>query len=389
MLEDLKKALKDPEGDFVEEYEDDPTAKTQVINTSEYAKAKKKRKENKFVAFVKKHKILATFIIIVLLFTVSLGGTMMVLNITNPPEVELPNVVGLTKEEAQEKVEAAKLNFEFEEEYDSDVEEGYVISQSPKYMEKYNNVKQGSTVTVVVSKGKEKTTVPKVVGMTKDEAINALEDAKLNAEIVEETSKKVEEGYVVSQEIEANTEAAAGDTVKIHVSTGTGIKQVTMIDVTGKSEEDAKSALEALGLVVNIGYSEDSSKDNGIVLKQTVELGKVIDEGTTVTITVNKITETKTATVTIDVKSLTGGYSTDEDEEETDTSKTVNIELKYGDKVETRSGIDKNKTCQITLSGKSGESKDIQLTIKDATGTIYSSSQTIKFGSQDEVTFSK
>lgn len=57
---------------------------------------------------------------------------------------------------------------------------------------------------------------------------------------MEETSKKVEEGYVISQETEANAEVNAGDTVKIHVSTGTGIKQVTMIDVIGKSEADAK-----------------------------------------------------------------------------------------------------------------------------------------------------
>ena len=65
--------------------------------------------------------------------------------------------------------------------------------------------------------------------MKEDEAIQALEDAKLKAEVIEETSKKVEEGYVISQETEANSEANAGDTVKIHVSTGTGIKQITMI----------------------------------------------------------------------------------------------------------------------------------------------------------------
>lgn len=45
--------------------------------------------------------------------------------------------------------------------------EGFIISQDPTYMEKFNKVKQGSTVKVVVSKGEEKTTVPKVVGMEK------------------------------------------------------------------------------------------------------------------------------------------------------------------------------------------------------------------------------
>ena len=387
ILQDLRTALKNPSGDFVEDEEYDPTAKTQKIPTYN-KRTTNKKEENKFISFVKKHKALSTFIGLIILFFLAFGSTMLILNVTNPKEVEMPDVVGLTKEEAEQKIKEAKLNFEIEsEEYNTEVEENHVISQNPKFVKNYNKLKQGTTVKVVISKGTEKTTVPKVIGMKEEDAVSALEEAKLKVEIVEETSKKVQEGYVISQETDANTELNAGDTVKIHVSTGTGIKQVTMIDVTGKSEADAKSALEGLGLVVNVGNSEDTSKDNGVVLKQSVEVGKVLDEGTTVTITVNKVAATKSATVTIDVKSLTGGYSTDSDE--TVNSKTVNIELKYGDKTETRSGIDKNQKTTISISGKEGETKDIQVTIKDSTGTLYSTSKTIKFGSQTEIVFSK
>lgn len=310
LLQDLRTALKNPSGDFVEEIEYDATAKTQKISTNEYEKMDNKRnkKENKFITFIKEHKVLSAFIGLILLFFLAFGGTMLVLNLTNPKEVELPNVVGLSREEAEQKVKDAKLKFEISsEEYNTEVEENHIISQDPIYMENYNKVKEGSTVKVVISKGTEKTIVPKVVGLKEEEAINSLEEAKLKAEIIEETSKKVEEGYVISQETEANSEANAGDTVKIHVSTGTGVKQVTMIDVTGKSEADAKSALEGVGLVVNIGYSEDNSKDNGIVLKQSLEVGKVVDEGTTVTITVNKLAEIKSVPIYVNVKSLLDG----------------------------------------------------------------------------------
>ena len=252
MLIDLRKALKNPDGDFVEELEYDPTAKTQKINTDMYGNIKDElgkdsrgKKEGKFKRFIKNHKALSIVIGLIILFALSLGGTLGVLSITNPPEVEMPNVVGLSKEEAQKAIEDAKLKFEVKsEEYNKDVEEGHVISQDPTYMEKYNKVKQGSTVSVVISKGQEKTTVPKVVGMEKEEAIKALEDAKLKVEVIEETSKKVEEGYVISQETDADTEAFAGDTVKIHVSTGTGIKQVTVESVIGQDEATAKSTLE-------------------------------------------------------------------------------------------------------------------------------------------------
>ena len=337
MLGDLKKALKNPDGDFVEDLEYDPTARTQVINTNEYRsskqvsqKDKNGKKEGKFKTFIKNHKALSIVIGLILLFTLSLGGTMLVLNITNPPEVAMPNVVGLSKEEAQKEIEDAKLKFEIEkEEYDKDVPEGFVISQDPTYMERFNKVKQGSTVKVVISKGQEKTTVPKVVGIEKEEATKALEDAKLKAEIVEETSKKVQEGYVISQETDPETEAFAGDTVKIHVSIGTGIKQVNMISVIGKQEADAKKDLEALGLKVNVAYDEDSSKDNGIVLKQSIDAGKTIDEGTTVTITVNKKDEIKSGTVTVNLKSILN-YTPSEDEEGNEVVEKGKVKIVVG-----------------------------------------------------------
>lgn len=328
-LKDLKTALKDPSGDFVEEIDFDPTARTQKISTEDFQNITSKRdnNDNKFVAFVKRHKTLSSFIGIILLFCIAFGGTMFILNVTNPKEVELPYVVGLTREEAEEKIKEAKLKFEVEaEEYNTEVEANHIISQKPNNIK----VKEGTVVQVIVSKGTETTTVPKVVGMTEDEAIQALEDAKLKAEIIEETSKKIEEGYVISQETDPNSEANAGDTVKIHVSIGTGIKQVTMIDVTGKSEADAKSALTALKLNVNIGYSEDSSKDNGVVLKQSIEVGKVIDEGTTVTITVNKLAQAKTVPIRVNVKSLLDGniYESGED---SDKVKDVKLEVRVGE----------------------------------------------------------
>ena len=337
MLVDLKKSLKDPEGDFVEELEYDPTAKTQVIDTNAYRDNKQTKnssgkKDGKFKTFVKTHKGLSIFIGLLLLFVLSLGGTMLVLNLTNPPEIAMPNVVGLSKEEAQKEIENVKLKFEIEkEEYNKDVPEGFIISQDPTYMEKFNKVKQGSTVKVVVSKGEEKTTVPKVVGMEKDKAVKALEDAKLKVEIVEESSKKVQEGYVISQETSPDTEAFAGDTIKIHVSTG--VEKATVPDVIGKSQADAKKTLEAQGFVVAVTTSEDSSKENGIVLKQSLDSGKTVEKGSTVTITVNSYEASKTMSVNINVKAITGGYSeetSNSNTTENKTVKTVSITLKSG-----------------------------------------------------------
>ena len=336
LLEDLRMALKNPSGDFVEDEDYDPTAKTQKISTQDVEKMQKRnnKKENKLVTFIKNHKVLSSFIGLILLFCIAFGGTMLVLNLTNPKEVEMPNIVGLTKDEAQQRIEGAKLKFEVaSEEYNKDVEENHVISQDPTYVEGYNKVKEGSTVKVVLSKGTEKTKVPKVAGMSKDDAISAIENAKLKAEIVEETSKKVQEGYVISQETDANTEVDAGETVKIHVSTG--VEKATVPGVVGKSQDEAKKTLQDLGFVVTVTTAEDSSKDNGVVLKQSLDEGKSVEKGSAITITVNKLAEIKTVPIKVNVKSLLDGNiyetSSGNETEEDKKVKNVKLEVKVGD----------------------------------------------------------
>ena len=403
MLDDLRKALKNPDGDFVDDSEYDPTAKTQVLNTEMYNNLRSSRndeeendkKEKGFKAFIKRHKKLSIFIGLVLLFALSLGGTMLALNITNPPEVDMPKVVGLSKEEAQQEVENAKLVFEVSsEEFNKDVPEGYVISQKAESdlgdfttTPGDKKVKEGSKVLVIISKGQEKTTVPKVVGMEKDEAIKALEDANLVAEVIEETSKTVEEGYVISQETEEDTEAFAGDTVKIHVSTGTGIKQVTVISVIGQDEATAKSNLENLGLKVNVTY-QDATSDNGKVAKQSIDANKVVDEGTTITLTVNKVAETKEVTVNVNVANLVKSYFAEQsgEDEEGTTNKNVNVKVNN----ETRTVSNTTQNCEITLSGKEGQSLEIKVSITDPNNggrEIYGSSKTITLGAENSITF--
>ena len=343
MLEDLKKALKNPNGDFVDDSEYDPTAATQVINrniqettgksnlNTNGKKQNSKKPENKFKTFVKQHKGLTVFISLVLLFFISLGGTLLALRATNPAEVQMPEVVGMSREEAQKEIENAKLVFEIEkEEYNRDVPEGFVISQDPAYMERFNNVKEGSTVKVIISKGQEKATVPNVLGKEKEEAIRMIEDSKLKAEIIEETSKTVKEGFVISQETKAEEEAFAGDTIKVHVSTGTGIKQVEMVNLFREKEAEAKKRLTDLGLKVQVEEGKDESEENGIVLKQSVESGTMIDEGTTIKITVNKKSEVKNGVIKINLKKLLN-YTPKPKEEKTEDEETEN--KKEDDKV--------------------------------------------------------
>ena len=392
MLKDLKVALKNPDGDFVDNKDYQNDMPTQKISIKDIQKEENRtKKENKFVGFIKKHKGLSIFIGLVLLFALSLGGTIAVSRLTEPKEVTLPNFVGTKIEDAKKVAEEKELKVEVSsEEYNSQYEAGIIISQDPLYSDNYN-IKVGTTVKVVISKGIEQVTVPKVVDMTEEEAIKALEEAKLKVEKVEEESKKVEAGHVISQETEPNTQVHAGDTVVIHISTG--VKKAAVPSVIGKNEDEAKKALSDLGFTVNVSYEEDSSKDNGTVLKQSIDTGKEVEVGTSISITVNKLTETKSATVNINVRSLLNGKveyeetasKSDDNETNSTTSQTekkvkdVEVRITVGEDTVYKNKVDPSTTnliqsitgkgtvtVKVYIDGIKKAEKDINLNIKNS-----------------------
>ena len=399
MLTDLKRALKDPDGDFVDnqDYEDTmPTQKISLKDIDEEAKKsenrnKNKKKQGKLGKFIKNHKGLSIFIALVLLFAISLGGTIAYSKLTNPKEVLLPNLVGISKEDAKQQVEDLGLKLEVSsEEFNSDYAEGYIISQDPLYSDNYN-IKMGTTIKVVVSKGIEESTVPDLKGKSKEDAIKLLEDANLKYEIVEEESKKIESGYVISQETDANTKVNAGDTVVIHVSTG--VKKSSVPSVIGKSEDEAKKALTDLGLKVTVANEEDSSKENGVVLKQSVDAGKEVEQGSSITITVNKLTETKSANLTVNVKSLLGGKVEYEETNTTDNTangttsstnkvvKEVEVKIVAGGDTVYKSKMDPTTTnLYQTISGKG--TVQVKVYIDD----VLKSTKDINLNNTDQVT---
>lgn len=95
-----------------------------------------------------------------------------------------------------------------------------------------------------------------------------------------------------------STNAGGKYTVPTEVCNVHTVQKVNMIDVIGNTLSDAKSKIEALGLKVEIKYSEDSKKKDGVVLSQSYNKGDQLEKGKTVTLTINKIEKPKTNTVT-------------------------------------------------------------------------------------------
>lgn len=337
MLKDLNAALKNPDGNTVMPDQNIENSYTQRIPTIQGGE-KMNQKEKKVNAFFKKHKkaiMIAIIVLIVILIPViGFYGTQAILNVGRAKDVKLPNLVGKTIEEAEQELNKSKLKIEKKEEFNSEIEVGKIISQNPPFIENYT-VKENSTVEVVVSKGTEMTKVPKIIGMEYEEAEEEIKKYNLQAEKIDKVSKTVEKGIVIEQEPAENTEIKAGEKVKIYVSCGNGLKQIVTQYVIGKTEKDAKELLTKDGLEVEVVNEEDTTKENGIVLKQSIEAGKTVDEGTKIIITVNKIAEIKTGKIDINLKAITGGIKLDADGNEIDPEATVTVKVTSAGKEET------------------------------------------------------
>ncbi len=396
MVKDLNTALKNPDENFVH-IGNNVGAATQRISTQEIAEAErraneqknkgKEKKTNKFKELIKKHKVASAILGAILLFFIAFGATMGIVELANPNEVQIPDLVNKTEDEAEQILKDLKLKLVVKsEEYNENIEKGKIISQDPPYQENYT-IKEHSEISIVISKGTEKVDVPNVVGKRREEAEKELKEVGLVPEIIEENDEKVEAGIVLSQDPEDGENVNKGSTVKLVVSKGSAIVKVEVPSLVGKNEQEAKALLVEAGLKANIINDEDESKNDGVVLRQSKEAGTQVQEGTIITITVNKIAQAKEATFTIDVKKITGGYDKDETGNNVggNKSKTVDVIITVNGKEAYRqSNVDKNSTITAKVSGKG--SQTVVVTLKDDKGE-NSRSTVFNFNTSTTYTF--
>ncbi len=152
-------------------------------------------------------------------------------------------------------------------------------------------IQKGDRVTILVSTGAPKTSVPDVVGMNYGDAVQALNDVNLDASKHEVFSQKPA-GQVISQNPPAGEEVVEGTEVVLDVSKGT--KQVEVPNVVGMSEADAQATLEAAGFEVSSTSAPSDTAAEGTVSDQSPDGGTQAAKGSTVAITVSSGPSTAT-----------------------------------------------------------------------------------------------
>ena len=191
-----------------------------------------------------------TAIIVGLLAVAGTGaGATWYLTVGPGRRVPVPNIVGMSEDQAQLALEKQGLDWGTPTRaYSDTVPAGSVVSCQPKVGQK---VGLGQAVTAVISRGVETKTVPDVVGKTKDQASAVIKGAGLTlGDVTEQYSASVDSGKVISSDPKAGK--VIEHTAKISIVVSKGKEPATVPDVTGKSEDEAKKTLEDTGLKVEV-----------------------------------------------------------------------------------------------------------------------------------------
>ncbi|MBA3736471.1 MAG: Stk1 family PASTA domain-containing Ser/Thr kinase [Actinobacteria bacterium] len=165
--------------------------------------------------------------------------------------------------------------------------ETFVFSQTPSPGDR---IQKHNFVTIYVSTGPPKTSVPSVVGEQVDRALSDLQDAKLRGRTVPVESDKPE-GQVISQSPKAGASVAEGTRIRLNVSKGP--TPVGVPNVVGSTFDTANSMLLAKGFAVSrTDVKSDEPKDT--VIAMSPNAGTLQPPGTTINLTVSKGPTTST-----------------------------------------------------------------------------------------------
>lgn len=204
---------------------------------------------------------------------------------TQTDGIEVPDLSGLTFDEAKEQLNAKGLGIKknagtvASDKYD----EGQIVSQTPDALTK---AEANTTVEVTLSSGKGEVSVPSVTGMDETTAYNTLTNSGFTPVKDYAYSADVAQGNVIEQSPNAGSLAKAGDNVKIVISRGEEQAEATSVavpGVTGLTEDVARSAIQNVGLAVgNVTSAYSDSVASGQIISQSPVADTAVDAGTTV-----------------------------------------------------------------------------------------------------------
>ncbi len=238
----------------------------------------KRRRQNKAGVFAEKIRLNKVNIIIPIVMSIFILTFLTLFIIYNSKYYEetasssmapVPAVENIPTENAEALLSLFDLNMVIKDEiYHSEIPEGFIIEQTP---ESGKNIPVGSDIEVTVSRGPEVTyvLVPNLIGLSQEEALQALEDYGLAQDSISgEYSNAFKENHIISQNPEFNEKIKSGEFVNLTVSRGEEI--ILIPNIIGQDYIYASNYLMSFGFVVKSSkapITETSSiREPGIIM---------------------------------------------------------------------------------------------------------------------------
>lgn len=231
---------------------------------------------------------------------------------TTPPDVNVPDVIGMTMQDARTHLEQVGLGMTLErEDFNEKYDEGEIYFASPQAGEP---VKKGTVVQIFLSKGPRYRKVPSVTGMSEARARQVLSDASFTVgDAGTAYSPSIPAGDVVSQSPRAGTRADRNAVVDLTVSLGPDPTLVEPTQPDASTDQSATdNAEEGKVRKLNIRFTlpeGGDAKKVEIVVKddngEHVEYSQYHDPGDEVSTTVNAVGQN------VEVRTLVDGVEVD------------------------------------------------------------------------------
>ena len=263
-------------------------------NDREDREVKKPKKKSKNKSNNKKKKGLIIGIVAALVVAIT---SMFALGVFDKKDIEVPDFIGMTIEEAETEAKKVGLKVEIDEyRYNEEYEQDQIIGQDPI---EGTMVAEDEVIHVDVSKGAETGEAPNLIGKSTEEATRLIEEYGFRVGNIVEKEGSEKKGTVISQDPSPGSNVSQGGTINLVVSDGNAKDMGVVPNLLGMSEAAAKKALENEGFVLgSVTEGVSTTYSDGEVMWQEYNSGTKLEAGEKVSI---RISRAKTSKIAIKV----------------------------------------------------------------------------------------
>lgn len=213
-------------------------------------------------------------------------------------DVELPDFTGKNITEVESSESYRNFKFKVVEEFNAEYDLGVVYSQSPIPPKQ---IKENGEITLFVSKGPEKITIPPTVDMEYGAAVKLLQNMGLKVGQVSAQDENFQGGRIVKTDPVSGTEVLTGSMITLYVNMPAASSTAWVPDLKGMTFNQAKSALTEAGLRVGEVTEKEDEVEKGRVLEQSVEAGRSVSKNTPISLVISLGIVPKQRTFTVEL----------------------------------------------------------------------------------------